>query len=59
MNPPLLYAGRSKRKTAQEQAGGDKGFSGIRTLWPDSSQKAGAWPSGGHYAEYFTDKEGA
>ena len=32
---------------------------GIRTLWPDSPQKAGAWPSGGHYAEYFTCKEGA
>lgn len=42
-----------------EQAGGDQGVSGIRTPWPYSPQKVGAWPSGGHYAEYFTYREGA
>lgn len=55
----LLHIRGGQRKTAQKPAGGNKGVSGIRTLWTDSPQKAETWPSGSHYAEYFTCKEGA
>ena len=37
----------------------NQSVSEIRTQRPDHPQKAGTWPSGGHYAEYFACKEGA